>query len=497
LLKSLPGVAVEIRSEVADGAGNVTLEGVVVALKLPGGDADSGNRLTIDRIEAQGFDADAVARVFDAARYGDTPDETFRPLARQLTLTGTRLTVRGAQMLSLATWTLENWEMKPFGFRPGGPNFFAQFRPVELGIAQIWGHVVDSLRLDAVDAREIHFALNPRAPTAGTPPAGGVADAEALTYDIAVLHLSGVDRGRFGRVTFAGMVSTQTETPIGTMTTRAREGFGEGADISAALPALLLGEWPPVTRTPLIDIGESCALDYTIEIPRVGVFAFPRACTAAIPFVWLVPARLAFDWAGTFSPAPAGTLLAPNYVARFFTRPLDISVQFEAAYEPDSGVATLAHYRFRMAEFGTIDLKASMGGLQLDTLRQLYFTFQDRLSLVSGEIELIDEGGVQKILEIAAGVMQDRGASAEMLKAETLKYQAMTGINMMVGVMGNTPTAAAFGQALRDFLDKGGRVVAGVRPRRPMIGADFQSLPGKPPGEITDLVGLYAEWTPP
>ncbi|MCC6919261.1 MAG: hypothetical protein IT548_08655 [Alphaproteobacteria bacterium] len=500
LLKSLPGVVVTYDSETVDGSGLTTVTGVTIALKKPDGSADPDNKLTIAHAEALNLDADAIDRIFNADRYAGTPDEAFRKLADRLTVSGVSVVAYGQTVLTIAESVTNGWEMKPFGFTPGGPNFFAQFRSPELAFLQIYGHLLDSTRIASGSTKGMHAEVDvgalmraaaPQMPGAATMPPG------IFVYDIGEIEQGAVDRGRFGKVVFRDLRSKSPQPPLGEVNLSMREGWIEGGDFSKILPAMMAAEWPAITREPLISVGASCNYDYVYALSGVGSFAVPEACMDAIPFTWILPTHFLVPIKGTFTPAPAGESILPPYAAAYFTHPLAFEIQMEATYDPEGGIASLAHYRLQLAEFGSFDMHLSGGGLQLDGLPLLPVNYMQTLSLVSGEIEVVDEGGVAKILDMAAAAQNANAAPGAAITPEALKMQAAMGVNMMVGAMGNTPKAAAMGEAMRNFLDKGGRLVVGVRPAKPMVSGDFTALTGKPPAEITETVGLYAEWTAP
>jgi hypothetical protein len=500
LLKSLPGVIVSYDSEDVNPSGINTITGLVISLKKPDGSADPDNTITIARAEAAGLDAGAIDRIFNADRYSGAPDEAFRRLAERITLSGISLTAYGKTVMTLAESVTNGWEMKPFGFKPGGPNFLSQFRSPELAFVQIYGHVLDSSRFGPSSAKDLHVefdmaammqAVAPNAP--GTPAAAG-----HFIYDVGEMEQGAIDRGRIERVTFRNMKSRSAQPPLGETTLTVREGWVEGVDLAKVVPAMMAAELPPISREPLVTVGRSCNYDYAYQITGIGVAAIPEVCMEGIPFVWILPTHFDIDIKGVFTPAPPGETIMPAYASKYFERPLDFSIRLEASYDADSGVAAFDHYALRLAGFGSVDFKIAGGGLQLDTLMQLPATYLQTLSLVSGELELIDEGGVAKILDMAAAAQSEAaGAGGAAVTPDALKMQAVLGVNMMVGMLGNTPDAAAMGESIRNFLDKGGKLSVGVKPAKPLVSSDFVALAGKPPAEMAGTLGAYATWTAP
>ncbi len=87
LLGSLPGVVATYEAK-SDLGGVVALDGLTIALKKADGTPDDANKVTIERAEAAGLDGEAILTVFDGARYGAQPDQTFRTLFGRLDLRG-------------------------------------------------------------------------------------------------------------------------------------------------------------------------------------------------------------------------------------------------------------------------------------------------------------------------------------------------------------------------------------------------------------------------
>lgn len=500
LLKSLPGVVVTYDSEDINPSGVATMTGLVIALKKPDGSADPDNKLTIARAEAVALDVDGIDRIFNADRYGDTNEDAFRLLAERITFSDVTLTLYGKPVMTVAESTTNGWEMKPFGFKPGGANFLAQFRSPELAFVQIFGHLLDSSRMAPSSAKGMRIELDMKAFMKAVTPnlPENPNELGLFVYEIGEMEQGAIDRGRIGRMTFRNMTVVGSQPPLGESRMTVREGWLDGIDLSKVVPAMMAAELPPITREPLIAVGQSCNYDYTYQITGIGTAVMPEVCMDAVPFVWLLPTHLNADIKGVFTAAPAGELIMPAYAAKYFDHPLDFALRIEASYDPDSGIAQFNHYAFRLAEFGSVDFKVAGGGLQLDTLMQLPTTYATVLSLVSGEVELVDEGGIAKATEIAAAMQNERsGEGGAVVTPETLKMQAVMGVNMMVGALGNTPEAAAMGEAMRNFLDKGGKLAVGVRPAKPMTSLDFAMLAGKSPAEMVKMLGGYATWAAP
>ena len=497
LFDLLPGVVVTYDTETVQ-PGVTTVVNLTIAMKTPAGIADPQNKVTIARAEAQNLDIDAIGRVFDAARYSATPDQTFRMLASKLTLTGVAMTLKGKPVATIASWSFDGLEMKPFGFVPGGPNFMAQFKSPDLAFIQIAGHVQDSMKQASSTASGIKVELEMADMMAMYPPGvipPGTNVEGRILYEIGSFTQGRVDRGIFGPGSMRDLVAKSPASPGVEITQTFREMTVDGADISKLLPWAMKAELPPVSREPLWSYGAFCAIDQTITLPEIGTFSSPRNCMEPISTVWLIPEKVDYNLTGTFTPQFSGPYTLPAYAADYFREPLDVAARISFSYDPDKGLISLDHYMLRLESFGSVDFAVVGGGYELDTLLSLDKTYREKLSLVSGGMTIVDEGGIAKILAMSAAASSPEGGAK--VEPEALKLQAKAGIDLGVGMLGNTPEVAAMGAAAKAFLDNGGTLVATVTPPTPLKAADFEGMAAKGPAGILTALGLKVEHTAP
>ncbi|BCW90593.1 hypothetical protein sos41_37650 [Alphaproteobacteria bacterium SO-S41] len=495
LLAQLPGVVARYDSK-SDLGGVIALENLTLAKKNGDGSADEANKVFIKHAELTGLDGDAILSIFDANRYGAEADQTFKTLVSHLDLKEVSLIVDGKQVISIAGWTVSDWAMKQFWFKPGGADFKAQFASEKEMAAKIIGNLVDSTKIGPSVATGIHFEFDSSAMAAammppGTPmpPAAGPA-----VYDYAEVTGEGVDRGKWGKLTFKGISGTAPMPPMGSMELSLQDGYWDGIDVSKVLPFMMKGEVPPTEREGLISIGASCANNYNVKIPGIGTMNFPSICTEAVPFVWLIPQHFKADVAGTFTPAPAGEFMAPPSIAKHFTGPMDIGILVETTYDPDAGTGALTHYAIKLGGFGSVDFSVTGGGLELAGLLMLPETYQQTLSLNAARVEVVDEGGLQKFLEMGADMANERaGGQGTPVTADQLKQQAKMGLDMASGMLAGSAEGAALIQAIKDFIDNGGKLTVQANPPAPLKAADFATLAGKPPAEMLAILGISAQ----
>lgn len=497
LAAAIPGIVVRYDSLTQEND-HLVAEGVSFVRRLPGGGTDESHKLYVKRIEAIGLNEAAFATVFDPNAYAGATDETFRTLISSLTLTELSFLVDDKQVFGVASWTVTGLEMKQFPFIPGGPEFLQQFVSRDFMGIQMAGGFIDSIKIAAIQANGIHAEVDPAAFAMMMP--GGAAAARAGTmgltiYDYQELRQENIDRGRVGRVTFRGVSSVSQVPELGEMRLSVADGYWDGGDLSRLVPYLIKAEWPPVTREPLIAVGANCVKQYDLSITGIGAFNFPELCMQAIPFVWLLPRDFDVSMAGTFTPAPAGEFIAPPYVARHFTGPMPVEFQMSGAYDPDLGTAALTHYRFRLGGFGEIDFAGTAGGLQLAELALLPQTFASKVSFVGSSVKLIDEGGMQKILEMVSDASNPPGQTQ--VTPDALKAQGKAGLDMMSGMLGATPEARGLADAIKGFIDQGGTLEIVSKPPVPLTSMDFQALSAKQPAEILSTLGLSASHTSP
>ncbi len=496
LLAALPGVVATYETK-SDIGGVIALDGLKIAMKNPDGTPDEANKVVVRRAEATGLDADAILAVFDGARYGTEPDQTFRSLFSQLDLRDVSVVAGGKTVATIASWSAASLEMKQFWFKPAA-DMRSQFgSDVEMA-AKVLGNVLDSTRAGLSSISGLHLEIDTAAMAAAMAPGTPMPPSQGIeVYDYAEITVDGFDRGRWGRMTWKGLSSRSPMPPLGEMSVSVAEGHWDGADVSKLLPWLMRAEWPPAEREGLVSFGATCATSYVMSIPGVGTLDFPETCSEAIDFVWLIPVQVRIDMTGTFTPAPPGEFIAPPHVARHFKGPLDAGLTIEARYDPDAGTAALTHYGFRLGGFGSVDFSATGGGLALAGLGLLPQTYADMLTLNAAAVELVDEGGVTRILEMAADTANAESGGAGQVTAAALRLQAKAGLDMAAGMLGNSPEAAALIQPVKAFIDAGGTLTLRLAPPSPLRGADFEALAGKPPAEMLQILGVEASHAAP
>lgn len=496
LAAAIPGVAVRYDSFRQDND-HVVAEGVTFVRRLPGGGTDETQKVYVKRIEVSGLDQSAFEKVFDPDSYAGATDETFRPLFANLTFTELSVLNEDKQVFAVASWSVDGLEMKQFPFIPGGPEFAQQFVSKNAVPIQMLGGFIDSLKIAAIQMNGVQAEFDP-AVFAAMAPGGAMASRAGMgltSYRYEEVRQETVDRGRFGRITFRGLTSSQKMPVGGEMKFSMSEGYWDGGDVSRLVPYLMKAEWPPVTREGLISYGQACAKWYTLSLTGIGQLSVPDFCMQAIPFVWLIPQNIDFTMKGTFTPAPASEFLAPPYIAKHFTSPMAVEFQVAGAYDPDLGTAALTHYRLRLEGFGEVDWSGTAGGFQLDQLASLPQTYMTRLSFVGAGIKVTDEGGLQKILEMAADASNPPGQTQ--VTPDALKLQAKAGLDMMVGVMGATPEAKALSDAIKGFIDQGGTLEIVSAPPTPLTAGDFAALSAKGPAGALAALGVMATHTAP
>ena len=496
LLGSLPGVVATYEAK-SDLGGVVALDGLTIALKKADGTPDNANKVTIERVEATGLDGEAILTVFDGARYGAQPDQTFRTLFDRLDLRGVAIVAGGRTVATIAGLSAGSLEMKQFWFKPGA-DMRSQFGSDAEMAAKIVGNLLDSTRTGPSSITGLHVEVDPAImaaammPGVPAPPSRGI-----TTYDYAEISAEGFDRGRWSRMDFKDLSSHTPLPPLGEMSVSIAGGYWDGIDVSKLLPWLMRAEWPPVEREGLVSSGRSCMTSYVLTAPGLGVLDFPEACTDLVGFVWLIPQRIALDMTGTFTPAPPESFIAPPHVARHFQAPMEVGLTMEWAYDPDAGTGTLAHYRFRLGGFGSIDFSATVGGLTLASLPLLPETYPYEITLNAAAIELVDEGGIQKYLEMIAETANIESGGAGQMTPEAMRSQMKAGLDMSAGMLGNTPRALALIQPVKDWLDGGGTLIVRLAPPEPLSPGDVGALAGRAPGDVVEILGVETVRTAP
>lgn len=494
---AIPGIVVRYDSFRQDND-HMVAEGVTFVRRAPGGGTDESQKLYVKRIEATALDVAAFETVFDPMSYAGARDDAFRTLIGTLTLTELSVLDDNKQVFSVATWTIDGLQMKQFPFIPGGPEFLQQFVSKQAIPVQMAGGFLDSFKVASIQMNGVHAEIDPMAYAAAMP--GGAAAARAgmglTTYGIEEIRQENIDRGAFGRVTMRGLTSSSTLPQSNVeMNFSIADAYWDGGDISRLIPYLMKAEWPPLNRAPLITYGRGCANNYTLSLSGIGIFTIPSYCIEAVPFVWLIPEKGEVAFKGTFTPDPAGATAWPPYVAKHFTGPMDVEVQVGFAYDPSLGTAALTNYRLRLGGFGSMNWTGTAGGLIFEELGTLPQTYAEKLSLVTAGLEVVDEGGVQKFLEMAADASNPPGETQ--VTPDALRAQAIAALDMGVGMLGATPEARALVDAIKAFLNDGGTLEITVKPAAPLTLKDFEGLTGTPPAQMLTTLGVTATHTEP
>ncbi|MFT3809760.1 MAG: hypothetical protein QM698_07560 [Micropepsaceae bacterium] len=494
---AIPGIVVRYDSFRQDND-HMVAEGVTFVRRAPGGGTDESQKLYVKRIEATGLDVQAFETVFDPMSYAGARDEAFRTLIGTLTLTELSVLDDDKQVLSVASWTVDALQMKQFPFIPGGPEFLQQFVSKQALPVQMAGGFLDSFKVASIQMNGVHAEIDPMAYAAAMP--GGAAAARAgmglTSYAIDEIRQENIDRGAFGRVTMRGLTSASTLPQSDMkMNFSVSDAYWDGGDISRLIPFLMKAEWPPLNRAPLITYGRGCANNYTLSLSGIGIFTIPSYCIEAVPFIWLIPEKAEFAFKGTFTPDPAGASAWPAYVARHFTAPMDVEAQVGFAYDANLGTASLTHYGLRLGGFGSVNWTGTAGGLIFEELGSLPQTYAEKLSFITAGITLVDEGGVQKFLEMAADASNPPGQTQ--VTPDALRAQAVAALDMAVGMLGATPEAKALVDAIKAFLNDGGTLEITAKPAAPLTIPAFDALAGTPPAEILKTLGITATHTDP
>jgi hypothetical protein len=493
LIDDLTGVKIGYERE-DTGPDLIVLTGVKMTFPASSAGYDPLPPVTIQRLELRGLDPSALRRVLDPKQYTGSQDRVAQPIAAQLVIHGMAWRVwtsDGTSAVSLDHLSIDGLQMSQLGFIPGGTDFWAQFSTPETASDEILAHIRDALKIDRFTLKRLSGLIESTSMAQQPSP---VMQPFTMTFRVGAVTQSNIDRGYSGR----GVVSDLRlafDSEEARFSLIVQESTSDFSDDSGILKWTMTGEIPPVSRDVLYDYGPSCLKGVFLDIRDFGLLDVPMMCTDRIKSVWLIPEAASMELKGTFAPAFGDNVNVPAFVAQHFSQPLDFTFGFSFSYDAGKGEIAIDRYGFGLGGFGSIDVQAAGGGFDLETLMSLPQTYRDQISLISGNMTLVDEGGIAKILAMSAASSTD--SSGVVVEPEALRLQAKAGIDLAILRFGNTPEVAAMGAAAKTFLDNGGTLVTTVTPPTPLKAADFEGLAARGPAGILSALGLKVEHTAP
>ncbi|MBI1238709.1 MAG: hypothetical protein GC199_05135 [Alphaproteobacteria bacterium] len=438
--------------------------------------ANPEQKVSIARLEALGVDVAAFESVFDAASYGETPDETFKTLAQLVTISGLT-TKSGGDMpaLSVGTLIVSGLEMKQFPFVPRSENFESQFVSEDLMPIQALGGIVDSLKVSRLEVSDVNVSE----PSIG------------LTYAWKRFLQEGIDRGRFGPskaegMTFA-MIDPTTGMPVN-MTAGVSQ--GEGADYSKVLPYMIKAELPPITERDLLSMGAGSATNMVYEIPDVFSYKIDNYRIEPVGFTWLIPSDLRFSAVGTLTPNAELDPELKGFMESLNQESFPFEVALDWRYDADAATASLERYGMKFGGLYGFDVGFGLGSLGLEHFASAEdaMNLPGEVTITGAALKVIDNGGTEKVIALAA---QDEGMTVE---------EAMAMARQQIEALRDPedPATIMLADALAAFLENPGTLAITASPPEPLPAMMFMMLmEGDDPAAAIDAVGLKIEALPP
>ncbi|HRK70498.1 MAG TPA: hypothetical protein PLA85_02855 [Micropepsaceae bacterium] len=444
-----PDLTMTINTRSVDAAtGWTVLEGVTLTSR-----SEPSVRVTASRIVLGGVDLDAFEMITNPARYGATPDETFRKLMWGFTIEGLSVMDGTKEVFRAGSIEFGGLEMKQLAFKPPGEDmaaYEAQFGPDGSEDSRMMGTIFDSSRVGEIKLRDLKFF---------DPDLGG-----ETTF--ASLDFAGFDRGRLGAIAYAGFASTMSNPALGeTITTAVESATFNGFDFSAVLPFMINDQTPPMTADPLLWVGAGEARNTAYNLGAEGSVVISSIRSDDITFAWFIPTSLRFAMDGIYTPGGAAANDLQPLLDRAGQSNLPFAMEMGWSYDPNSGVAALAPLSLTAGGFVSASLSVEVGGLSMATLSQgdLETAWMGAATFNSASLVIANDGNLATLIDYTAEQDGMTGAQA--------REQAKMGLAMVMmeaGLQGD-PRGDAIVAAFGDFLDNPRALTIALNPPAPVM----------------------------
>lgn len=444
-----PDLTLTITTRSVDAAtGWTVLEGVTLTSK-----SEPSVRMTANRIVLGGVDLDAFDAIVNPARYGATPDETFRKLMWGFAIEGLSVMDGAKEVFRAGSVEFGGLEMKQLAFKPPGEDmaaYEAQFGPDGSEEVQMIGTIFDSSRVGEIKIRDLKL----------------FDEYQGGETTLASLDFAGFDRGRLGAIAYAGFASTMSNPALGeTMTSTIESATFNGMDFSAVLPSMIRGQEPPMTAAPLLWVGAGEVRNTAYNLGAEGNVVINSIRSDDITFAWFIPTSLRFTMDGVYTPGGAAAAQMQPLLSRAGQDNLPFSTEMGWTYDPNSGVAALAPFSLTAGGFVSASLSVEVGGLSMATLSQgdLETAWMGAATFNSASLVIANDGNLATLIDYSAEQDGMTGAQA--------REQAKMGLAMVMmeaGLQGD-PRGDAIVAAFGEFLDNPRTLTVALNPPAPVF----------------------------
>ncbi len=469
LLKLLPpNIKATYGSKSYDAVTGIT---TVRDLKIADAANESQNFLAIQELGLRGVDLAAFQYVFDFAKYGAAPDETFKQLFGDVVVKNASVTEAGVNVSSVEEISFGGVQMKQLAAKP--PGQFGAANDEKAG-AQFFGAMLDSLITGEIKLTNF------------------TAEGEGNKASVKSLVFGGINRGQVGPMT----VDTFESVAEG-ITTKIASAKSDGADFTKGIPWLLKGELPPISPDGLLYFGASSVNGISYEKDGTA-FTIGSYTVDPINFYWLVPTSLKIAFNDIYyKPSAAEKSDGQEAMNELGLDHLDMDLGVEWSFDGAGGNASLKEWRIAVADMFEAKLSFDLTGINLAQLIDPATTQSSLfgVGITGAQFFFKNDGGFDKILAAAA---KEENTTPDALKQQALDQltQIESGMPQPDGtVKPLTDRLKSIVAAFKSFIQSPGTLTIKVQPAAPItaatgMGAMFD------PMTAADTLGVTVEATP-
>ncbi|MBL9010014.1 MAG: hypothetical protein JNL56_02435 [Alphaproteobacteria bacterium] len=428
---------------------------------------EAGNNVVIGLVSLRGLDLAAFEYVFDFAKYGATPDETFKQLFGEVIVNGVTITANGAPAGSIESLAFGGVQMKQLQVKPPGTGGAPAS---EIDGIKFAGALLDSIIAGPLELTNL------------------AVDSEGSKITIGRAALGGYTRGQYGNSELSGFEATGD----GNMTKMA-SARSDGGDLSKVLPWMVKGELPPVAPEPLLYIGAGnvSGLEYDIMGTKVSIASYG---VDAINFFWLVPSQFKMNMTDMIV-IPAASDAAQ--LQELGISQLDMDFGLEWTFDGAAGTAQLKELRIDESSLFNTNLSVDLTGLNLSQLvdPNMMQMAVMQIGITGAKLFVKNNGGVDKILAAAA---KEEGSTPDAMRQQILDQMSA----MEAGMPGPDGQPVPLSDrmkgivaALKAFVTSPGTLTVTMQPAQPINAMNGMGAMMDPMA-AADALGITVESTP-
>jgi hypothetical protein len=440
-------------------------------LKIADAANEAQNFIAVQELGLRGLDLAAFQYVFDFAKYGATPDETFKQLFGDVMVKNASVTMAGVNVASVEEISFGGVQMKQLAAKPPGG--------ATLGGDNTEGAKFFGALLDSVITGEVKMT-------------NFTAEGEGNKASVKSLVFGGINRGQFGPST----IDTFESIAEG-LTTKIASAKSDGADFTKGIPWLLKGELPPTGPDALLYFGAASvnglSYDMAGTVVTIGSYTIDP-----INFYWLVPASLKIGVNDIYyKPSAADGSGGQEGLAELGLDHLDMDIGVEWTFDGAGGNASLKEWRIAVADMFEAKLSFDLTGINLAQLIDPATTQSALFGVgISGaQFFFKNDGGFDKILAAAA---KEENTTPDALKQQALDQltQIESGMPQPDGtVKPLTDRLKSIVAAFKSFIQSPGTLSIKVQPAAPITAATGMGAMFDPMA-AADTLGVTVEATP-